>query len=165
MNIQLVPLAVSETEDLYKNPIVQVFHVYIITPDVVPPAIVLDSTLKRQRAGEDWFWCAPRLFVHTNQKIIVGSGCFKNSPIDGSVEIGCGVAEPYRGRNYATEGVRLLVEEGFSKHEVKVITAETAVWNTASQRVLEKASFSRTGERDDPEDGPVIIWRLERTAR
>lgn len=165
MNIRLIRMTVDETANMNSNLSGPNYCQYIFAPDAIPPHVVLDSGLERHRAGERWFWCAPRLFILSVENLVIGSGCFKNSPLEGAVEIGCGVAENYRDKNYATEGVRLLVEEGFSKHEVKAITAETAVWNTASQRVLVKASFTRTGERVDPEDGPVIIWRLDRTAR
>jgi RimJ/RimL family protein N-acetyltransferase len=155
-------LTIDEVRQLLKDPSISTLRDLAITAGAPHPEIVYTSALERHHAGELWFWCAPRLFSLASENLIVGSGCFKNSPRDGAVEIGCGVAESYTGRNIATEGVKLLVVEGFSKLDVTAITAETAVWNLASQRVLEKASFIRTGSRVDDEDGPVITWRLER---
>jgi RimJ/RimL family protein N-acetyltransferase len=154
----------AEAESLLEDPSTFTFRSLEITPGAVPPDVVFASTLERFRSGELWFWCAPRFFFLSSEDRIIGSGCFKNSPLDGAVEIGCGVAESHRRRNFATEGVKLLVAEGFSKPEVTVITAETAISNTASQRVLEKAAFSRSGSRFDPEDGRVFTWRRERAA-
>jgi|GEM_PF-594075 len=162
LNIQLIMVTPNEAERTLNDPSVSKLRGHSITPGAVPPEIVFTSALARFQSGELWFWCAPRLFFLCSENLIVGSGCFKNSPRDGAVEIGFGVAESHCGRNFATEGVELLVAEGFSKPEVTAITAETAVLNTASQRVLEKAAFHRGGSRFDPEDGPLITWRRER---
>lgn len=157
-------MTADEVERTLKDSSALTFSTYNFTPGAVPPDIVFISALERLYAGEIWFWCAPRLFFLPSVNLIIGSGCFKNSPRDGAVEIGCGIAESYRGRNFATEGVKLLVAEGFSKSEVTAVTAETAVWNTASQRILKKTLFNRIGRRDDPEDGLLFTWRRERTS-
>lgn len=39
-----------------------------------------------------------------------------------------------------------------------LLSAETGVGNIASQRVLERNGFIRTGERIDAEEGPLICW-------
>jgi RimJ/RimL family protein N-acetyltransferase len=162
MNTRLVMMTLDEVERMLEDPTAMASRDLHVAPGAMPPDIVLYSALERHGTGELWFWCAPRLFVLSTDNLVAGSGCFKNSPRDGAVEIGCGVAESYRGRNYATEGVKLLVAEGFSNPEVTAITAETADWNLASQRVLEKSGLVRTGSRVDPEDGPLVTWRLER---
>ncbi len=164
MNIQLLTMGPGEVERLLKDSSAIRFRDLDITTGAIPPEIVLAAAMGRHRAAEIWFWCAPRLFVLSTENRIVGSAGFKNSPRNGSVEIGCGVAESYRGRNIATEGVDLMASAGFSKPEVTAITAETAVWNIASQRVLEKAFFSRDGSRVDHEDGELITWHRTRTA-
>jgi len=158
----LITISFDELERSAGDLAVRSFRNHEIVPGAMPPAIVFASARERLYAGELWFWCAPRLFLLSSENRIIGSGCFKNSPHNGTVEIGCGIAESYRGRNFATRGIELLVAEGFSNPEVNTITAETAVWNLASQRVLEKASFHRTGSRVDPEDGSVITWQRER---
>lgn len=163
MNIRLLTATVEEIERFFVDQSNVTFGNHILAEGAAPPDIVLVSALERHRAGELWFWCAPRLFLFSAENLIIGSGCFKNSPREGTVEIGCGVAASHRGRNFATEGVELLTAEGFTRPEITAVTAETAVWNIASQKVLEKASFVRDGERNDPEDGPVITWRRERS--
>jgi RimJ/RimL family protein N-acetyltransferase len=165
LSIELVMMEQDEVERVLAAPAASRFRDFEVACEAWHPKIVYTSAQERFRAGELWFWCAPRLFLLSSENRIIGSGCLKNSPRDGAVEIGCGVAEAYRGRNYATQGVELLVAEAFSRTEVVTVTAETAVWNSASQRVLEKAFFGRSGSRVDPEDGPVIIWRRERMVR
>jgi RimJ/RimL family protein N-acetyltransferase len=163
VHIELITMTSDEVEFALANISATSFRRYMVAVEAMPPDIIYSLALERLGSGEAWVWCAPRLFLMTTEHCIVGSGCFKNSPRDGTVEVGCGVAEAYRGRNFATEGVHLLVAEGFLLSEVTAITAETAVWNTSSQRVLEKAMFIRTGTRIDPEDGPVVTWRRERS--
>lgn len=163
MDIALIAMTQDEVERALAVPGAPRFRDFEAVGDAWHPEIVFTSARERFGAGERWFWCAPRLFLLSSERRVIGSGCFKNSPKDGTVEIGCGVAEAYRCRNYATQGVERLVAEGFARPDVTVITAETAVWNVASQRVMEKASFVRGGSRVDSEDGPVVLWHRERS--
>lgn len=162
MNIQLVTMTLDEVERTTRAPAAAELRELDIISGSMPPDFVLNAVLERHRQGEDWFWCAPRLLLLAAESLIVGSIGFKNSPREGAVEIGFGVANSYQGRGCALEGVRLMVSAGFSKPEVSAITAETAVWNVASQRVLEKAGFLKAGTRVDANDGPLILWGLER---
>ena len=164
LEIRLITMTLDEVELMLKDSSALTFRNLDIASGAVPPDIVLTSARERFHAGEPWFWSAPRLFWLPTENRIIGSGCFKNSPLQGTVEIGCGVAESYRRRNFATQGVKLLVVDGFSRPEVTTITAETADWNIASQRVLEKALFYHSGSRVDPQDGLVITWWRDRIA-
>jgi RimJ/RimL family protein N-acetyltransferase len=130
-------------------------------PDVLPGVIVEDS-IGRFEAGEEWFWCAPRLLLDEASDLIVGSACFRHAPREGAVEIGYGVASAFEGRGIATKGAALMVEEAFARPEVTAVTAETSTANRGSERVLEKNGFLKIGSRVDPEDGPVTRWRLDR---
>jgi RimJ/RimL family protein N-acetyltransferase len=130
-------------------------------PGLLPPVVIEDAG-RRFEAGEEWFWCSPRLFVETESGLIVGAGCFRSVPRSGEVEIGYGVAPSQAGRGLASEGTARMIEEAFSRDEVIAVTAETAVSNRASERVLEKNGFLRCGNRIDPEDGPLTLWRLPR---
>jgi RimJ/RimL family protein N-acetyltransferase len=129
------------------------------------PEVVARCAMEGYRSGRDWFWCAPRLFCDASLRLIVGSGCFKGSPVEDSVEIGYGVAEAHEGKGYASAGVARMVEEAFARGGVDAVTAETSVHNPASQRVLEKNGFVRIGQREDPEDGRLTQWRCDRIAR
>lgn len=63
-----------------------------------------------------------------------------------SAEIGYFIGEEYWGRGIVSSAVRLLVEEYIFKH-TDIVRVFTAVYdyNTGSQRVLEKAGFTRIG--------------------
>jgi RimJ/RimL family protein N-acetyltransferase len=54
--------------------------------------------------------------------------------------------------------VAAIVHLASADRAIEALTAETAVDNIASQRVLEKNDFVRTGHRIDEEDGEVIGW-------
>jgi RimJ/RimL family protein N-acetyltransferase len=61
---------------------------------------------------------------------------------DGEVEIGYGLAAPFRGRGLGTEAVRALVEWVRAQPGVTRIVAETDATNAASRRVLERLGFT-----------------------
>lgn len=56
------------------------------------------------------------------------------------------------------EAIGSVVEWARAAPNVTAITAETALDNAASQRVLERNGFERVGERFDAEDGQLICW-------
>ena len=87
----------------------------------------------------------------------VGNLSFKGLTADGMAEIGYGISPEYEGRGYATEAVRAMVEWAAAQAGVKRIEAETELDNCASQRVLEKVGFVRTGEIG--EEGPRYYWK------
>ena len=93
---------------------------------------------------------------------VVGLCSYKRPPAaDGGVEIGYGIAESRRGRGHATGAARLLIEEAKADPAVRILLAETAVDNLASQAVLRKCGFADIGRGIDAEDGEVMLWRLE----
>lgn len=59
----------------------------------------------------------------------------------GQVEIGYGLAAPYRGKGYGTEAVRALADWVSAQPGVTAITAAVEVGNIASRRLLERLGF------------------------
>jgi ribosomal-protein-alanine N-acetyltransferase len=76
----------------------------------------------------------------------------------GAVEVGYGFNASFEGRGYATEAVGALVRSLLTHPDVRTVTAETSVANLASQRVLEKNGFVRTGTGWNDEDGDLVLW-------
>jgi RimJ/RimL family protein N-acetyltransferase len=128
-----------------------------IYEDALPASNVLRRLLESNSE-----WTVPRLFVDDQLRVVVGSGGFKRAPANRRVEIGYGVAPRCRGKEIATEAVRLLVAEAFRSRDVEEVTAETSVTNLASRRVLEKLGFICVGQRDDIEDGRLDCWVLKK---
>jgi RimJ/RimL family protein N-acetyltransferase len=102
------------------------------------------------------------LLVHRADGALVGLGGFKGPPVEGTVEIGYGIAPAYRRRGLATEAAARLTSMAASGGAVTV-QAHTLAQDNASTRVLARLGFQRAAEVDDPDDGP--LWRWERPAR
>jgi RimJ/RimL family protein N-acetyltransferase len=112
---------------------------------------------------ENFFWWSPRLMI-VNQCHVVGACGFKAPPDQtGSVEIGYGVIPSQQKQGFATQAVALLLEETFSRSEIKTIVAYTIPSESASGRVLAKNNFERDGSKIDPEDGEVWVWKRTRS--
>ena len=92
---------------------------------------------------------------------VVGTCGFKTAPPpSGEVEIGYGVAPTRRRLGHATRAVAELVAQARRDVATRIVTAETAVDNVASQRVLAANGFERDGTRVDPHDGRLLRWRI-----
>ena len=93
---------------------------------------------------------------------VVGLCSYKWAPsAAGDVEIGYGIAPQRRRLGYAREGAALILEAARQDPRVRAVTAETALANLASQRVLQANGFFQTGRAMDDDEGETIVWRLE----
>ena len=61
------------------------------------------------------------------------------------LEISCVLAPKERGKGYGTEATRLMVDYLFLSKEVTRIQAHTLAENMVSQKVLQKAGFTKEG--------------------
>lgn len=89
---------------------------------------------------------------------VVGLCGFKAVPDKGVAEIGYGIAASRRKQGHATRAVAALILQASRDPEIGALRAETAIANIASQRVLERNGFVKSGTRNDPEDGDLIVW-------
>lgn len=96
--------------------------------------------------------------VHDGE--IIGALGIKGEVSDtGEAEIGYGFNASAQGQGYATEAVAALCAHLLSLPEISTITAQTALGNRASERVLEKCGFARMGTLWSEEDGEVMRWQ------
>lgn len=103
---------------------------------------------------------APRMIGHVGYHGDPGVNA-KRRP-DG-VEIGYQIFEAYRGRGYATEAVRALIE--YARGEgMNVVVASVAPDNDPSLAILRKLGFVETGSHWDEEDGLELEFELELAA-
>ncbi|HSC50316.1 MAG TPA: GNAT family N-acetyltransferase, partial [Gaiellaceae bacterium] len=63
------------------------------------------------------------------------------APSPGEVELGYRLCRSARGRGYATEGSRALIDKAFAELGAERVVAFTMVVHVASRRVLEKAGL------------------------
>jgi RimJ/RimL family protein N-acetyltransferase len=83
-----------------------------------------------------------RLVVERDTGLVVGGIGLFGPPEDGSIELGYGIVESRRGRGYATEAARALVQLALGLPGVTEVLAGVDPTNAASVRVLEKAGLS-----------------------
>jgi RimJ/RimL family protein N-acetyltransferase len=103
------------------------------------------------------------LFLHVNDRVLVGSGGFKAEPdADGTVEIGYEIASEYRNRGLATEAARGMIAYAFAHPEVTAVEAHTAAEPNPSTRVLEKVGMGYVRTVIGTEDGDLWRWRISR---
>jgi len=62
--------------------------------------------------------------------------------------------------NNAQRMIRGLLEFARRDPCVTTVVAATSAGNAASQGVLERNGFEKTDKSDDPEDGPLLWWRI-----
>jgi RimJ/RimL family protein N-acetyltransferase len=81
--------------------------------------------------------------------LVVGE-CGTHGPPDpaGAVEIGYGLAAPYRGRGYGRQTVRALARWLLGQPGVSAVLAHTDPDNVPSRRSLEGAGFRYEGDAD-----------------
>lgn len=92
---------------------------------------------------------------------VAGLCLIKGLPDDGAIDIAYGIAPTRWNRGIVSRAVADVIAWARADGRVTCLTAETLPDGWASQRVLERNGFVRTGERIDDEDGLVIGWRCE----
>lgn len=114
-----------------------------------PHAGILDVmrfTVPNARSDDDlgaWF-----VTLAEDGRVIGDCGTKGWVDADGRVEIGYGLAAPFRGKGYGVEAVRALVGWVRCQPDVRAVVARVEVGNVASRRLLERLGFTLVGEAD-----------------
>ena len=101
-------------------------------------------------------------FAKSNDHI-VGVGAFKGAPRDKKVEIAYSTFEPYRKRGYGFAICKALVDLAFHAEEGIEVIARTLKEQNESTGILIRNGFVFSGEVEDPDDGAVWEWRLDKS--
>ncbi len=145
-----------ETERLVLYPIGEQMMIDIIEKESDPEmkkaySEMLEGVLRAPE--EERMWSAVwYMELKDEPGTIVGDFCFKGLGKDGTVEIGYGLHEGFCGRGYMTETVRCVSAWAMSLEYINRVEAETEPDNEASQKVLFRAGYAKTGETG--EEGP-----------
>lgn len=108
----------------------------------------------------DWW---THLFVHVEDRVLIGMGGYKGRPDEaGMVEIGYAIVPSYRRRGLATEAARGLIDNAFAHAHVKRVDAHTLAEPNPSTKVLERVGMKFAGTVDHPNLGEVWHWSLHR---
>jgi len=108
-------------------------------------------------------WGDRMMLARDGERRVLGSVVFHGAPgDDGVVEIAYGVEEGSQGNGYATEAVRRSLEWALAQPGVRVVTATTFAWHSASLRVIEKCAMKPFGTRDHELLGEMLVFGVER---
>jgi ribosomal-protein-alanine N-acetyltransferase len=80
-----------------------------------------------------------------------------------AVEFGYRIFPPYRGRGYATEAARMLMDLAEERGGIRHFVLSVGPTNEASLAIVRKLGFTQTGEHMDPEDGRELVFELKRS--
>jgi RimJ/RimL family protein N-acetyltransferase len=99
------------------------------------------------RPGDDGGW-----LVVVDGEVVGDCGWRGGPDADGDVEIGYGVAAPWRGQGVGTEAVAVLVAWAEQQRGVRRVVARVVAGNEASRRLLRRLGFV-----DEPDDPPWVL--------
>jgi RimJ/RimL family protein N-acetyltransferase len=100
--------------------------------------------------------------IHEADNTLIGLGGFKGAPSGGQVEIGYEIAPGYRRQGLATEAAQGMVDHALSNPEVDHVLAHTLPQESPSTMILRRLGLQFIQALDDPDDGPIWRWRLDR---
>ena len=133
-------LALAAMEDRAKLERMLEAHV----PEAWPGADFATMLPRIARGGEQTSPGAEttHLIIHTADRTTIGETGFHGPPDrSGTVEVGYSIVPGYRGRGFAYEATRTLIERAFERPGIRRITAECLDYNVASLKVLEKVGM------------------------
>ncbi|CAN5554558.1 GNAT family N-acetyltransferase [soil metagenome] len=103
--------------------------------------------------------------IRKEDRILIGDGGFKGPPNEvGEGEIGYALVENARGSGLGKELARALSDWAFKHPDVTAVLAETLVDGAASIGVLKSLGMTQVGTYDDPDEGTILQWRVDRAA-
>ncbi len=163
-NLQLIPCELAHIEAIMrdKKELERMLSVTVPNnwpefPESIPHVYEL---LKSDPSSPEWGYY---LFVHAKDSALIGEGGYKGKPDEeGMVEIGYAIVPEYRRRGLASEAAKGLTDHAFSHPKVNFVQAHTLMDGTASINVLIKLGMKFAGTANDPDEGEVSRWMVER---
>jgi [ribosomal protein S5]-alanine N-acetyltransferase len=121
----------------------------------------------RQMREDDRFqtWC-PHAVVLGGQ--MIGHAGYHGPPgvnandEPDAVEFGYRIFPPYRGRGYATQAARMLMDLAAKRAGIRHFVLSVGPYNEPSLAIVRKLGFVKTGERMDDIDGLELVFELKR---
>ena len=123
--------------------------------EVAPVAVLEALRSLAASIGTDF---TPPAWMFVEDGEVVGICSIVKPCVEGAIEIGYGVAPTRQGKGVTSRALAELVTWAKNDDRVREILAECSIDNTASQIVLARNGFVKTGQRMDEEDGSLICW-------
>jgi RimJ/RimL family protein N-acetyltransferase len=152
--LRLRPLAPAEMEDLLEGvPLEGQRWADGYPLDGTLVAVAMQASLEGSGVDRQGF-CHYQVLLRGDRsdgpEIVIGDVGFHAPPDDlGEVSIGFGIVPVARGRGYAVEALRALLEWALVQPEVRSVHADTDLVNLASQRVLLNAGMRLAADEGD----------------
>jgi RimJ/RimL family protein N-acetyltransferase len=121
------------------------------------PEVLLER-MRQRPDRRDW---VARLMHLRQTKEVIGHCGFHGPPeVIGRAEIGYTVFEPFRGRGFAKEAARGLVDWAFAQG-VDEVYASVSPDNAPSLAVVRALGFEQVGTQEDEEDGLELVFKIQ----
>lgn len=104
-------------------------------------------------------WSVWTVTLSDGGTVVGGVGFHAEPDQAATVEVGYGIAQEFRGQGIATAALVALIQIA-RENDARAVVAGTDPDNVPSQRVLEKAGFTRTEDQDGE-----LRWALDLTTR
>lgn len=93
---------------------------------------------------------------------IVGVCSFKGVPVQGVVEIAYFTFPGYEGQGWGGDMATALVDLALGEDAIETVIAYTLAEENPSTKILKRLGFEHTGTLEDPEEGSIWQWALDR---
>ncbi|MHA8087093.1 GNAT family N-acetyltransferase [Aquirufa sp. Wall-65K1] len=110
----------------------------------------------------DFIWYTNWEIILTEKSCSIGGIGMAGLPNDqGFTEVGYCLDKKFRGHGYASEALQYLIQWASQDQGLHYLVAETPIDNLASQSVLLKNDFVKTGQKKlmQPEGMEVFTWK------
>jgi RimJ/RimL family protein N-acetyltransferase len=135
-------------------------HLHVLLPDHWPGDDVryLELWLKDMSEAKQFAPWRARVITRIGDRTMIGHAGFHGPPNeDGMVEIGYTIFPAYRGKGYATEAARRLLD--FARElGAKRFRASVSPDNLPSLAIIRKLSMEQIGEQMDEVDGLELVF-------
>jgi RimJ/RimL family protein N-acetyltransferase len=111
-------------------------------------------------------WLIRAVVRREPRRVMIGHAGFHGPPgVNGpererAVEVGYTVFPEHRGRGYAIEAARALIDHARTRPEVDCVIASIAPDNEPSLAIARRLGFVQKGEQWDDEDGLELVFEL-----
>ena len=153
--VRLVPIPAADLPALARGQVPAGLEGRVLA-DGLPPPHVAARIQRRLAAGKPAFWVGMS-YIYDRDGCCIGGCGFKDVPREREVEIGYGIAEPRRGRGYASVAVQQLLLTAAATSQVDRVVALIDADNIASSKLARRLGFV-PGETVSDEGGLSVRW-------